>query len=143
MKKLFVFIIFLLLFGCEKSTDPINDPTSQIIGIIVSSNNQEYLDSVLVGFADSNYIDSLILFSDSLSFDELIGKYSHFVAPITYTINGRFQFGFAFAARPPVNYEQMFAYKQDRKLWKYNSESDTVYHLISNTDSIKIKMQFQ
>jgi hypothetical protein len=140
MIKLFVFIVFLLLIGCENSTDPINDPTSQIIGTIVSSNNQGYLDSVLVGFADSYFIDSLILFSDSLSYDELIGKYSRFTTPITYTINGRFQFGFAFAAKPPVNYEQMFTYKQGLKLWKFNSVSDTVYHLISNTDSIKIKM---
>jgi hypothetical protein len=143
MKNHFVFIVFLLLFGCEKSSEPISDPTSQIKGIIVSSSNREYLDSVLVGFVDSSFIDSLILFADSHSFDELIGKYSQFAAPITYTIKGRFHFDFAYASKPPVNYEQMFAYKKGRKLWKYNSESNTVYHLISNTDSIKIEMQFK
>ncbi len=88
-------------------------------------------------------IDSLISMLDSLSFGELIGKYSRFSAPLSYTINGKFQFGFAFASKPPVDYEQMFAYKQGWKIWEYNSAADTVYHLISNTDSIKIRLQIQ
>jgi hypothetical protein len=142
MKILIILIFFLLLSGCEKSTEPINDPTSQIKGVVTNEQKNELIDSVWVGFKNPNIPDSLIFIADSASIEVLKDPeyLSPFTSPFLYSTDGKFQFGFAFASKPPVNYELMFAFKPGYKLWRFNSLRDTVYHLNGNTDSIMIKM---
>jgi len=146
MMKTFLFMIVLLSFvGCNKSVEPIREYYSEIKGVVVVGNNKELLDSVLVGFKNLSIPDSLIFIGDSISIDVLNDSknLSPFMAPFVFSVKGQFQFGFAFAAKPPVHYEQMFAYKAGKKLWRFDSTKDTVFHLNANIDSIMIRMLIQ
>lgn len=138
MKIIIIFILPLLLLSCNENVDPINDPTSQIKGIVIADENGENLDSVLVGFKAANIPDSLVFYQDSVAISAL---HNSFVTPFRYSIKGEFEFGFAFAAKPPVNYNQMFAFKRGRILWRFNPSHDTIYHLAGNVDSIKIRLK--
>jgi hypothetical protein len=142
MKIFFILLISLYIFGCEKSTEPISDPTSQIKGTILVADSQEYLDSVWVGFKNPEIPDSLIFIGDSVSIEALKNpKYlSPFTSPFLYSTDGKFKFGFSFTSKPPVNYGLMFAYKPSFKLWRFNSNTDSVYHLQGNTDSLMIRI---
>lgn len=141
--KTSLFMIALLLFvGCDKSVEPIREYYSEIKGIVVVGNNTELLDSVLVGYKNLSIPDSLIFIGDSISINILNDpkNLSPFTAPFMFSVNGQFQFGFAFAAKPPIHYDQMFAYKPGKKLWRFDSNKDTVFHLNANLDSIMIRM---
>lgn len=139
MKVMCILILFILITGCNETNEPTYDPTSQITGKIVTEENGKLLDSVLVGFKDKNIPDSLVFFQDSVSLGMLPKT---FVAPFMFSNNkGQFEFGFAFAAKPPVEYNQMFAFKKGRVLWKFNPSHDTIYHLPGNIDSITIKLK--
>jgi len=133
--RLFIPIFLFSFWGCDKTTEPTSDPTATIKGSVVSLENNEPLDSVLIGFINPGAPDSLIFVGDSV-----ITSDPNLIAPATNTLNGIFYFSFAFVYEPPVDYEQMFAYKPGKKLWRFNSSLDTIYQLISNTDSIKIRM---
>jgi hypothetical protein len=134
MKIFYLLAGFILILGCNNPAS-ISDPFSSIKGLIVDGGNETPLDSVLVGFKSPDLPDSVLFMGDSI----LINS-SSFTNPVLYTSNGYFEFGFAFASKPPVDYTQMFAYKPGKKLWRFNPNSDTVYHLISNIDSLKIKL---
>ena len=137
-KSAILIIPFLLIgfSGCDKSTEPTNDPTALIIGSVVSKENNEKLDSVLVGFKNPSIPDSLIFFEDSI----VTNLTDSIAAPYVYTLSGYFSFGWSFFSEPPVKYADMFAFKPGKKLWRFNPSTDTVYQLISNTDSLKIRM---
>jgi hypothetical protein len=138
MKQIILCISFLFIpfLGCDKSTEPTNDPTATIIGSVISKENNEQLDSVLVGFKNPSIPDSLVFVGDSV----LTGL-SDSAVTYVYTLNGYFSFGWAFVPEPPVKYVDMFAYKPGKKLWRFNPASDTIYQLISNIDSLKIRME--
>jgi len=133
--KLFFLLLFTPFLGCDKSTDPTYDPTATIIGSVVSFENNETLDSVLIGFKNPSIPDSLIFVGDSV-----MTILPDSVATYVYTLNGYFSLGWAFVPEPPVKYVDMFAYKPGKKLWRFNPAVDTVHQLISNIDSIKIRM---
>ena len=128
-------LLFISYSGCNKSVEPPSDPTAVILGDVVSKENSEQLDSVLVGFKNASIPDSLVFAGDSL-----LTNLTDSIATYVYTLNGYFSFGWAYYSKPPVKYEDMFAYKPGKKLWRFNPNLDTVYQLISNTDSLKIRM---
>ncbi len=132
-----IFFVILLFFGvsCDKTTEPTYDPTATIIGTTVSAESNELIDSVLIGFKSPDVPDSLIFVGDSI-----ITTIPNSIVLEEYTLNGYFEFGFAFVSEPPVEYKNMFAYKSGKKLWGFNSIQDTVHQLISNTDSLRIRL---
>ncbi|MBL1215513.1 MAG: hypothetical protein HND52_19255 [Ignavibacteriae bacterium] len=136
MKIILIILSTLFLFSCEKSTEPVTtDGNAKLVGKVIDINGNP-LDSVIVGFTYPNIPDSIIFIGDSLVLDIPRSiEYQSFTGN-----DGMFEIGFGFAIEPPVDFDNMFAYKPGQELWRFSSNLDSVFRVRPGEDSITVQM---
>lgn len=130
-----ILIFNIINTGCIDEQVLLNK-TYSIKGVVTSEEDDSFIDSVMVGFKNSEIPDSVIFTNDSL----VIGN-SDWIDYQALTEVGLFNFTFQYEEGIPVTMNDMFAYKPGEKLWLYTSWVDTLHHILDNTDSIKIRLK--
>jgi len=131
-------IVMALVLGCEHATVPPTDQTTIVKGIVLDQQTLTPLDSVIIGWKQPGFPDSLLFPNGQFHPDSIVVGLNLADAVMTNQ-KGEFALEAFLSPMPPHPYGDMFAFKKTYTLWRF-SASETVLSINSFTDSIAIKL---